>query len=64
MSCIEHIDLEPQHASFSPDLRDRVIDALEGGKILFLPRYRFVVTDEENAILFSYDHQQLQECEL
>jgi len=50
MNCIEHIDLEPQHASFSADLRDRAIDAIEGGKILFLPRYRFVVTDEESAI--------------
>jgi hypothetical protein len=50
MNCIEHIDLEPQHASVSANLRDRAIDALEGGKILFLPRYRFVVTDEESAI--------------
>jgi|SRR5271166_1107932 len=50
MSCVEQIDLEPQHASVSADLGDRAIDALEGGKILFLPRYRFVVTDEENAI--------------
>jgi hypothetical protein len=45
MSCIEHMDLEPQDASFSADLRDRAINAIEGGKILFLPRYRFVVTD-------------------
>jgi 3-deoxy-D-manno-oct-2-ulosonic acid (Kdo) hydroxylase len=46
MSCIELIDLQPQSA----DLRDRAIDALESGKILFLPRYRFVVSDEESAI--------------
>jgi hypothetical protein len=50
MSRIEHIDLEPQHASLSADFRDRAIDALEGGKILFLPRYQFVVTDEESTI--------------
>jgi hypothetical protein len=50
MSRIEHIDLEPQHASLSADLRDRAIDGLEGGKILFLPRYRFVVTGEESTI--------------
>jgi hypothetical protein len=50
MSRIEHIDLEPQHASLSADFRDRAIDGLGGGKILFLPRYRFVVTDEESAI--------------
>jgi hypothetical protein len=50
MSCIETIDLEVEHASLSADLRNRAIDALESGKILFLPRYRFVVTDEERAI--------------
>jgi 3-deoxy-D-manno-octulosonic acid hydroxylase-like protein len=48
MSRIEHIDLEPP--SLSADLRDRAIDALEGGKVLFLPRYRFVVTGEESTI--------------
>ena len=50
MSRIQHIDLEPQHASLLADLGERAIDDLEGGKILFLPRYRFVVTDEERAI--------------
>ncbi|MBV9129547.1 MAG: Kdo hydroxylase family protein [Verrucomicrobia bacterium] len=50
MSHIEHVDLEPQHASLSANLQDRAIEALESGKILFLPRYRFVVTDEESAI--------------
>jgi 3-deoxy-D-manno-oct-2-ulosonic acid (Kdo) hydroxylase len=51
MSCIELIDFEP-HPDILPsaDLRDRAIDALENGKILFLPRYQFVVTDEESAI--------------
>ena len=50
MSRIEYIDLEPQQASLPDDLRDRAIDGLEGGKILFLPRHRFVVTDEESTI--------------
>jgi hypothetical protein len=49
MSCIELIDLEP-HASLSADFRDRAVGALEGGKILFLPRYPFIVTKEESEI--------------
>jgi 3-deoxy-D-manno-oct-2-ulosonic acid (Kdo) hydroxylase len=52
MNFIELIDLGPKDSACSADLQDCAIDALEGGKILFLPRYRFVVTKEEST-LFS-----------
>jgi 3-deoxy-D-manno-oct-2-ulosonic acid (Kdo) hydroxylase len=50
MSRIEHIDLEPEQVSLSADLQDRAIGGLESGKVLFLPRYRFVVADDERTI--------------
>jgi hypothetical protein len=51
MNSIELIDIEHDHASLSEDVRDRAIDALETGKILFLPRYRFPVADAEQVLL-------------
>ncbi len=52
MSPLELIEIEPQDSSAPAGLVDRAISALESGKILFLPQYRFAVTDEESA-LFS-----------
>jgi hypothetical protein len=50
MNFIELIDLGPKDSACSADLQDCAIDALEGGKILFLPRYRFVVTKDSKSI--------------
>jgi 3-deoxy-D-manno-oct-2-ulosonic acid (Kdo) hydroxylase len=51
MSAIEVIDLEPEHAPLPIDVRDRAVDALENGKVLFLPRYGFPLADPERVLL-------------
>jgi 3-deoxy-D-manno-octulosonic acid hydroxylase-like protein len=52
MSCIAIIDLESSRVLLSSSVCDEAIAALEDGKILFLPRYRFPLSDPENE-LFS-----------
>ncbi len=52
MSPLELIDVEPKDSPLSEDLVNRAVNALESGKILFLPRYQFAVTEGESA-LFS-----------
>ena len=51
MNSIEVIDLEHEHASLPSDARDRAVDALENGKVLFLPRFGFPVADAERLLL-------------
>jgi len=51
MNTIEVIDLDREHASLPSEARDRAVDALENGKVLFLPRYGFPVADAERGLL-------------
>ena len=51
MNSIEVIDLEHEHASLPSDAQDRAVDALENGKVLFLPRFGFPVANAERVLL-------------
>ena len=51
MNTIEVIDLQHEQASLPDDARDRAVDALENGKVLFLPRFGFPVANAERALL-------------
>jgi hypothetical protein len=52
MSCIAVIDLDNGQAPLSPKACELAVSALEDGKILFLPHYRFSVANDEK-VLFS-----------
>jgi hypothetical protein len=52
VNCIEVINLGLKDEALAADVRDRAVDALESGKIIFLPNFGFPVADAER-VLFS-----------
>jgi hypothetical protein len=51
MNSIESIELRGELASLSTELQDRVTNALESGRVLFLPHCGFCVTESERKLL-------------
>ena len=51
MSVIEVIDLKREQPSLPIEAQDRLVDALENGKVLFLPRYGFPIAAAERLFL-------------
>lgn len=51
MQALEEIDVADWAGPFAPDVRQRAAEALESGKVVFLPRLGLVMDDSERALL-------------
>lgn len=51
VNSIEIVELENGLASISADLRNRAVDMLESGRVLFLPHHGFQLTERERQLL-------------